>query len=67
MKRIKRIRKLMDRLVAKPGKKISLKDYDPEWTGNIKDNKDAARALLQDGVRARESPGRLWAQEPIRC
>ena len=46
----KRIGKLMDRLIAKPGKKISLKDYDPGWTGNIKDKSEAAN-LLEDGVK----------------
>ena len=42
MKKVtKRIRKLMDRLIATPGKKISLKDYDSGWTGNIKDKSEA--------------------------
>jgi PPK2 family polyphosphate:nucleotide phosphotransferase len=60
---MKRIRKLMDRLVAKPGKKISLKDYDPKWTGNIKDKKEAT-ALLEDGVKElAKHQDKLYAQD----
>ena len=63
MNRMKRIRKLMDRLVAKPGKKISLKDYDSEWTGNIKDKKEAT-ALLEDGVKElAKHQDKLYAQD----
>ena len=60
---MKKIRKLMDRLVATPGKKISLKDYDPGWTGSITDKKEAT-ALLQDGVkRLAEEQDKLYAQD----
>ena len=60
---MKRIRKLMDRLVAKPGKKISLKDYDPKWTGNIKD-KTKATALLENGVKElAKHQDKLYAQD----
>jgi PPK2 family polyphosphate:nucleotide phosphotransferase len=60
---MKEIRKLMDRLVAKPGKKISLKDYDPDWTGPIKD-KEHAEGLLQEGVRQLSKyQDRLYAQD----
>jgi PPK2 family polyphosphate:nucleotide phosphotransferase len=53
----------MDRLVAKPGKKISLKDYDPKWTGNIK-NKKEATALLEDGVKElAKHQDKLYAQD----
>ena len=41
MKQSKEIKKLVDRVIAKPGKKISLKDYDADWTGSIKDKKKA--------------------------
>ena len=59
----KRIRKLMDRLVAKPGHKISLKDYDPDWTGSIKDKKEAV-TLLEDGVKQlAKQQDRLYAQD----
>jgi PPK2 family polyphosphate:nucleotide phosphotransferase len=60
---MKRIQKLMHRLVATPGKKLSLRDYDPGWTGNIKDKK-TAMTLLQAGVEelARQQD-RLYAQD----
>jgi PPK2 family polyphosphate:nucleotide phosphotransferase len=60
---MKVIRKLMDDLIAKPGKKISLKDYDPDWTGKIKDKKEAT-TLLQDGIKqlAKEQD-KLYAQD----
>jgi len=64
MKKVtKRIRKLMDRLIATPGKKISLKDYDPGWTGNIKDKTEAAK-LLEDGVKQlAKQQDKLYAQD----
>ena len=63
MNRMKRIRKMMDRLVAKPGKKISLKDYDSKWTGNIKDKKEAT-VLLEDGVKElAKHQDKLYAQD----
>ena len=59
----KRIHKLMDRLIAEPGKKISLKDYDADWTGSIKDKKEAA-VLLEDGVKElAKQQDRLYAQD----
>jgi PPK2 family polyphosphate:nucleotide phosphotransferase len=60
---MKKIRKVMDRLVATPGKKISLKGYDPGWTASITDKKEAT-ALLQDGVkRLAEEQDKLYAQD----
>jgi len=47
---MKGIRKIADRLIAPPGKKISLKHYDPRWTGKFKDA-SVAPALLADGVQ----------------
>jgi PPK2 family polyphosphate:nucleotide phosphotransferase len=59
----KRINKLMDRLIAEPGKKISLKDYDADWTGSIKDKKEAV-LLLEDGVKElAKQQDRLYAQD----
>jgi PPK2 family polyphosphate:nucleotide phosphotransferase len=57
------MKKLMERLIAKPGKKISLDDYDPDWTGSLK-NKEKATLMLQDGVRqlARHQD-KLYAQD----
>jgi PPK2 family polyphosphate:nucleotide phosphotransferase len=49
--------------VAKPGKKISLKDYDPDWTGSIKD-KEHATQLLEDGVKQlAKQQDKLYAQD----
>jgi PPK2 family polyphosphate:nucleotide phosphotransferase len=60
---VKEIKKLMDRLVAKPGKTISLKDYDPAWTGSIKD-KAEADALLQEGTaELAKQQDKLYAQD----
>ncbi len=59
---MKQIRKMMHRLVAPPGRKISLKDYDPGWTGSR--NKDEAEQLLRDGVaRLSKQQDRLYAQD----
>ncbi len=60
---MKKIRKVMDRLAAAPGKKISLKDYDPGWTGNIKDKTEAAK-LLENGVKQlAKHQDKLYAQD----
>jgi PPK2 family polyphosphate:nucleotide phosphotransferase len=60
---MKEARYLMERLVAPPGRKISLKRYDPEWTGRVRDKKKATE-WLQQGVRelARHQD-RLYAQD----
>lgn len=60
---MKKIRKLMDKLVATPGKKISLKDYDADWTGPIKDKEEAVK-LLEDGVKQlAKQQDMLYAQD----
>jgi PPK2 family polyphosphate:nucleotide phosphotransferase len=60
---MKEAKKLRARLVAKPGKKISLKDYDPDWTGHIKD-KEHAEGQLRDGVRRlAKHQDKLYAQD----
>lgn len=60
---MKEIRKLMDKLIARPGKKISLKRYDPEWTGSIK-TKDEAEAKLREGVAGlAKQQDKLYAQD----
>jgi PPK2 family polyphosphate:nucleotide phosphotransferase len=60
---MKKIRNVMDRLVAPPGKKISLKDYDPDWTGSIKDKREAV-TLLEDGIKQlAKQQDRLYAQD----
>jgi PPK2 family polyphosphate:nucleotide phosphotransferase len=64
MKKVRnKIRKAMDRLIATPGEKISLKDYDPGWTAHIKDKTEAAR-LLEDGVKElAKQQDKLYAQD----
>jgi PPK2 family polyphosphate:nucleotide phosphotransferase len=60
---MKEAKNLMKRLAARPGKKISLKDFDPEWTGGISDKKQAVR-LLQKGVdMLAQQQDRLYAQD----
>ncbi len=60
---MKEIRKVMKKLVARPGRKISLKDYDADWTGSIKD-KEHAEGLLKQGVqRLAELQDKLYAQD----
>jgi polyphosphate kinase 2 (PPK2 family) len=59
----KEIKKLIDRLIATPGKKISLEDYDADWTGSIKDKSDA-EGRLQEGVRRlAKTQDKLYAQD----
>jgi PPK2 family polyphosphate:nucleotide phosphotransferase len=53
---------LMKRLAAPSGRKISLADYDPAWTGRI--GKSQAAASLRDGlVQLAEYQERLYAQD----
>jgi PPK2 family polyphosphate:nucleotide phosphotransferase len=53
---------LRERLVAPPGKKISLDDYDPSWTGRFQ--KQQATERLQAGVRQlAKYQDRLYAQD----
>jgi PPK2 family polyphosphate:nucleotide phosphotransferase len=53
---------LRERLVASPGKKISLDDYDPSWTGRFQ--KQQATERLQAGVRQlAKYQDRLYAQD----
>jgi PPK2 family polyphosphate:nucleotide phosphotransferase len=60
---MKEIRRVMEQLRAPAGEKISLKNYDPEWMGTIRD-KEQAEKLLKDGVKqlARQQD-RLYAQD----
>jgi PPK2 family polyphosphate:nucleotide phosphotransferase len=60
---MKEIKKVIKRLTVPRGKKISLKDYDPDWTAHIKDEKTAA-SLLSDGVRKLSKvQEKLYAQD----
>ena len=46
-----------------PGKKISLKDYDPEFTGGLKNKQDAKDALMEDVSGLAEAQSLLWASK----
>ena len=60
---MKEIRKVMEKLRVPTGEKISLKDYDPDWTGSIKD-KEEATELLQKGVaELAKQQEKLYAQD----
>jgi PPK2 family polyphosphate:nucleotide phosphotransferase len=60
---MKRIRKILQALSVPPDRKISLKDYDPEWTAHIRDKKEATE-LLQRGVKQlAQQQDRLYAQD----
>jgi PPK2 family polyphosphate:nucleotide phosphotransferase len=58
-----KLRGLRKQLMAGPGRKISLRDRDPAWTGSITDKK-VARKYLAEGVQqlARDQ-GMLYAQD----
>jgi PPK2 family polyphosphate:nucleotide phosphotransferase len=59
---MKEAKKLMERLAAPAGRKISLADFDPSWTGGI-DKAEAAESL-EDGLRQlAEYQERLYAQD----
>lgn len=49
--------------IVQPGKKIRLKDYDPEFTGNLSDKKEAKEALKEDIEALAEAQALLWASE----
>lgn len=59
---MKGTRKLIDRLIATPGRKISLKQYPPDWTAHIK--KEESRELLADGIeKLSAQQDMLYAQD----
>jgi PPK2 family polyphosphate:nucleotide phosphotransferase len=61
---MKLTKKLMERLVARPGRKISLKDYDPGWIGSLEDKKAESASLLQDGIKnLAKLQDKLYAQD----
>jgi PPK2 family polyphosphate:nucleotide phosphotransferase len=47
---MKNLKNLMKHLAVPAGRRVRLKDYDPEWTAGVKDEK-RAEAWLADGVR----------------
>ena len=60
---MKAAKNLMQQLIARPGKKISLKNYDPEWTGGITSKKQAERALQRGVEMLALQQDRLYAQD----
>jgi PPK2 family polyphosphate:nucleotide phosphotransferase len=49
--------------LVEPGKKIRLKDYDPGFTGGIKDKAEAKLALLEDVSGLAAAQDLLWASK----
>jgi PPK2 family polyphosphate:nucleotide phosphotransferase len=61
---MKRVRKFQARYRVEDGKGFRLKDYDPADTGGLEMEKDAAKALLQDGITLlKEQQDKLYAQD----
>jgi PPK2 family polyphosphate:nucleotide phosphotransferase len=60
--RSKKIRKLMKRLTAPPGRRIRLKDFDPDWTGDLTES-EAAPLLAQGIRRLVKEQSKLYAQD----
>ena len=59
----KRIEKLLKRVTVPVGRKVRLKDYDPEWTGSITEEEEA-EDLLEEGVkRLAKQQNVLYAQD----
>lgn len=59
---MKKSHNLTRKLRIAPGKKVSLKDHDPGWTGDIR--KEDAKALLASGVdQLRDHQEMLYAQD----
>jgi PPK2 family polyphosphate:nucleotide phosphotransferase len=61
---VKKLEKLIQSFRVPPGKKISLKDYDPADTGGLVKKKEDAAKLLQEGVQLlSEYQDKLYAQD----
>jgi PPK2 family polyphosphate:nucleotide phosphotransferase len=59
---MKGTRKLIDRVIARPGRRIRLKDYKTNWTTDL--GKEEARTQLAEGVRKlAEQQDMLYAQD----
>lgn len=51
-----------DSFIAKPGKKIRLKDYDPTFTGKFHDKSEATKKLQNDVLKLAELQDAFYAQ-----
>ncbi|HEY7445818.1 MAG TPA: polyphosphate kinase 2 family protein [Vicinamibacterales bacterium] len=60
---MKRIRKLVKRMAVPPNRKISLRDYDPEWTAHVRDKKEATELLRRGVKELAAQQDRLYAQD----
>lgn len=56
-------RKILDKLIVPPGRKMSLLDYDPRWTASITDPKEAHRRLEAGVKRLAQQQDLLYAQD----
>ncbi len=52
-----------DNFIVPPGKKISLSDYDPEFTGKYQTKDEAVKKLQEDVERMTELQATLYAQD----
>ena len=60
----KKIKEIYKRVLVPPGRKVSLKDYDPDYTGGLDINEDEARAKLREGIEElAELQDMLYAQD----
>jgi PPK2 family polyphosphate:nucleotide phosphotransferase len=58
----KTVKKIIGRLTARPGRKVSLEDYPTDWTARI--DKEDAETLLVEGVkRLSNQQDRLYAED----
>lgn len=60
---MKGIRKVAERVIATPGRKISLKKFDPAWTSKQFDEANAAELLAESTRELAELQERLYAQD----
>jgi PPK2 family polyphosphate:nucleotide phosphotransferase len=59
------LRQLTKSLIVQPGTPVSLKNYDPAWTGHIRE-KEVARRLLRQGIQdLTEHQRRLYAHNSV--
>ena len=59
---MKGIRKIIERLMVPPGSKVSLKQYDPAWTGTVSDANEAEPILAADIAELAKLQDKLYAQ-----
>jgi PPK2 family polyphosphate:nucleotide phosphotransferase len=52
-----------EKLIAKPGTKIKLKDYEPKYTGKYKNKKEAVQKLEDDILKLQQYQDVLYAQD----